>query len=366
MELPHGLTTIGDYAFANCRSIAAIKLPESLISFGKGVFSGCVSLSSVTGAECVDWHKKHAFTGAPWLATQADDGFMVYESYLEAYVGQSDVVQIPANVHTIGMCAFDGNTTISRVVIPNGVQVIEELAFANCKALSTVQIADSVTRIEDNAFANSYGVVIQCTRGSAASAFRIRNKIAGEYIAKKQPPVNTEKTRPAERKKVANGLTDLSDEELRMIMQMRREKLAQQKAEQTKPEAPVNTEYTLTEFSAGTVALSLLGNLKKITNNIFNVKYVQSTPADASKKVTEFESFVIDNHGQIISNIISIVADKHGDDLSHKVTYSLASNIQFKKEDTYFVVLRYKGADTSVVMKYPCQIVIEFASDFDF
>ena len=365
MELSQELTTIGDYAFANCRSIVSVELPKSLISFGKGVFSGCVSLTSVTGADYVDWHKKHAFTGAPWLATQADDGFIVYESYLEAYVGDSDVVHIPANIHTIGMCAFDGNASISRIVIPNGVQAIDELAFANCKALSTVQIPDSVTRIEDNAFANSYGVVIQCTRGSAASAFRIRNKIAGEYVAKAQPASRTERVRPTQRNKVASGLSDLSDEELRMIMQMRREKLAQQKTEQTKPAAPVNTEYTLTEFTAGTVTLSLLGNLKKITNNIFNVKYIQSTPADVNK-TTEYESFVIDSHGQIISNIISIVADKHGDDLSHKVTYSLASNVQFQKEDSYFVVLRYKGADTSVVMKHPCQIVIEFASDFDF
>ena len=366
MELPQGLTTIGDYAFANCRSITSIKLPDSLISFGKGVFSGCVSLSTVTGAECVDWHKKHTFTGAPWLATQTDDGFIVYESYLEAYVGQSDIVQIPANVHTIGMCAFDGNTSISRVVIPDGVQVIEELAFANCKALNTVHIADSVTRIEDNAFANSYGVVIQCTRGSAASTFRIRNKIAGEYIAKTQPPVSTEKARPAERKKVANGLSDLSDEELRMIMQMRREKLAQQKAERTKPETPVKTEYTLIEYSAEKVSLSLLGDFKKITNNIFNVKYVQGEAADANKKPTEYETFVIDSNGKIISNIIGIITDKRGVDLEHRVTYSLASNVQFKKEDIYFIILRYKGAATNVVMKHPCQIVIEFASDFDF
>ena len=205
------------------------------------------------------------------------------------------------------------------MVIPEGVQVIEELAFANCKALNTVQIADSVARIEDNAFANSYGVVIQCTRGSAASAFRIRNKIAGEYIAKTQPPVSTEKTRPAERKKVANGLSDLSDEELRMIMQMRREKLAQQKAEQAKPETPVKTEYTLIDFSAETVSLSLMGDFKKITNNIFNVKYVQGEPADANKKTTEYETFVVDSAGQIISNIIGIVADKHGVDLEHRV-----------------------------------------------
>jgi hypothetical protein len=79
-----------------------------------------------------------------------------------------------------------------------------------------------------------------------------------------------------------------------------------------------------------------------------------------------YETFVADARGQIISNIASIAADKKGNELVHKVTYSLSSTAKFQKDENYFVILRYMGSDTNVVMKAPCEIVIEFASDFDF
>jgi len=128
---------------------------------------------------------------------------------------------------------------ISSVVVPDGVTIIEELAFANCQKLKSVQIADSVTHIEDNAFANDNGFVIQCSRGSVASSFRIRNKIAGEYIAKTKPVEASEK--PATRRtrsSVGDGLSGLSEDELRVTMEMRREKLAQKKSEEEKPLIP--------------------------------------------------------------------------------------------------------------------------------
>jgi hypothetical protein len=244
--------------------------------------------------------------------------------------------------------------------------VIEELAFANCKHLSVIQIADSVTRIEDNAFSNSRNVIIRCSRGSNASAFRIRNKIAGEYIAKTKPSVSKEKAYSKQRTSVASSLSDLTEDELRMVMQMRREKLARKAEEQKQPEPLKTTEFSVTAYDPEKVSLVLLDDLRKITNNIFNLKFIQREPADANRVAAAYESFVADARGQIISNIASIAADKKGNELVHKVTYSLSSTAKFQKDENYFVILRYMGSDTNVVMKAPCKIVIEFASDFDF
>ena len=366
LDLADGLTTIGDYAFANCRSITSIEIPQSVKSFGRGVFSGCVSLTSVKGANHIEWHRKNTFTGAPWLATQAEDGFVVHNDYLEAYVGAKTSVEIPKGISIVGTCAFNGNESVSSIVLPDGVEVIEELAFANCKHLSVIQIADSVTRIEDNAFSNSRNVIIRCSRGSNASAFRIRNKIAGEYIAKTKPSVSKEKEKPKQRNKVASRLPDLTEDERRMVMQMRREKLAKKAEEQKQPAPLKTTEFSVTAFDARKVSLALLDDLQKITNNIFNLKYIQKEPADDKRESAVYETFVTDASGQIISNIVNISADKSGNDLVHKVTYSLSSHTKFQKNEIYFVILRYKGTDTNVVMKEPCKIVIEFASDFDF
>ena len=88
-SLPEGLTSIGDSAFANCTNLALTSLPESLTSISQYAFSGCTSLTSITfkgtpssissGAfnGCtnlteikVPW-SEGAVSGAPWGATNA-------------------------------------------------------------------------------------------------------------------------------------------------------------------------------------------------------------------------------------------------------------------------------------------------------
>ncbi len=55
-------------------------------------------------------------------------------------------------VISIGASAFEGNETITKVVLPNGLTSIEESAFAYCTSLEEVVIPDTVEYIGDNAF----------------------------------------------------------------------------------------------------------------------------------------------------------------------------------------------------------------------
>lgn len=365
IELKDGLRTIAEYAFANCRLIKTITLPKTIQTFGTGAFAGCTSLLKVDGAENVRWQKKNCFTGSPWLASQATDGFVIFDDYLEAYTGTDSVVELPANVKIIGRSAFDGNPYVSNIRIPDGVTSIEELAFANCKKLKTVFISDSVTHIEDNAFSGDTDFLIQCSRGSAASAFRIRNKLPVEYIAKTKTEVKDRTTRRKPRSSAVDGLSGLSEEELRVIMEMRREKIAKKKAEEEKPVVPETIEYSLVQYDRNMVSIKLASDGRKITNNIFNLRFVQNEQA-GEKAPTEYETFVVDTYGQIISDIKTICANKEGADLTHKVTYSLSAQEKFDKAAEYFVILRYKNAGLNILSKTQYQISIDFASDFDF
>lgn len=365
IELKDGLRTIAEYAFANCRSIKTIILPKTIQTFGTGAFTGCTSLLEVDGAENVRWQKKNCFTGSPWLASQATDGFVIFDDYLEAYTGTDTSVEIPQNVKTIGRSAFDGNAYVTSIQISNGVATIEELAFANCKKLRTVFIPDSVSHIEDNAFSGNTDFLIQCSRGSAASAFRIRNKLPGEYVAKTKPENKDKTATKRTRSSVGDGLSGLSEEELRVIMEMRREKIAQKKAEENKPVIPERIEYSFVQFDSERVSLILVSEGRKITNNIFNLKFEQNERAD-EKAPAEYETFVVDAFGQIISDIKTINANKDSSDLTHKVTYSLSAQEKFDKAAEYFVILRYKNAGLNILSKTQYQISIDFASDFDF
>ena len=365
IELKDGIRTIAEYAFANCRSIKTIILPKTIQTFGTGAFTGCTSLLEVDGAENVRWQKKNCFTGSPWLASQATDGFVIFDGYLEAYTGTDTSVEIPQNVKTIGRSAFDGNAYVTSIQISNGVATIEELAFANCKKLRTVFIPDSVSHIEDNAFSGNTDFLIQCSRGSAASAFRIRNKLPGEYVAKTKPENKDKTATKRTRSSVGDGLSGLSEEELRVIMEMRREKIAQKKAEENKPVIPERIEYSFVQFDSERVSLILVSEGRKITNNIFNLKFEQNERAD-EKAPAEYETFVVDAFGQIISDIKTINANKDSSDLTHKVTYSLSAQEKFDKAADYFVILRYKNAGLNILSKTKYQISIDFASDFDF
>ena len=47
LELPAGLTSIGDFAFCRCSSLESVELPASLTSISRSAFFGCSSLASV-------------------------------------------------------------------------------------------------------------------------------------------------------------------------------------------------------------------------------------------------------------------------------------------------------------------------------
>ena len=47
MKLPDGLTSLGDYAFEGCTSLASVTLPNGLTSLGYGAFWSCTSLALV-------------------------------------------------------------------------------------------------------------------------------------------------------------------------------------------------------------------------------------------------------------------------------------------------------------------------------
>ena len=96
------VTSIGERAFTECRSLSSVTIPNSVTSIGYHAFSWCISLSSVT---------------------------------------------IPNSVTSIGDGAFDECDSLSSVNIPSGVTSIGESAFRYCSSLSSVTIPSSVTSI---------------------------------------------------------------------------------------------------------------------------------------------------------------------------------------------------------------------------
>ncbi len=110
VTIKHGVTHIGEGAFAGCRSLASVEIPSSVTTIGMCAFLDCTSLAPV---------------------------------------------EIPPSMNFIAWSVFDGCTSLSSVVIPSSVTAILDGAFSGCTSLSSVVIPPWVTTIGYEAF---YGI----------------------------------------------------------------------------------------------------------------------------------------------------------------------------------------------------------------
>ena len=126
----YSVTSIGSYAFYNCRSLTSVTIPNSVTSIGDRAFYYCSGLTSVTipnSVTSIDWN---AFAFCSGLTS----------------------VTIPNSVTSIGNSAFSGCSGLTSITIPNSVTSIGDGAFSGCSGLTSVTIPESVTSIGSGAF----------------------------------------------------------------------------------------------------------------------------------------------------------------------------------------------------------------------
>ena len=108
VEIPAGVSAVGDRAFLECRSLTGVTLPVGTVSIGSSAFDDCGGLSRVS---------------------------------------------FPAGLERIGSSAFFGCKSLTELDLPEGLKSVGGSAFWCCMGLTRVALPASLAELGDNAFA---------------------------------------------------------------------------------------------------------------------------------------------------------------------------------------------------------------------
>lgn len=185
VDIGNGVANIGDYAFANCGSLASVTIRNSGTSVGTTPFFGCTGLKDVYfyGTEA-QWSQAtgvgDVFVGidpAPTVHFVSGGGKYVYNKMAQtlmilgsgsmedfsiatkrpwdAYKSEIKNIIVQEGVTSIGINAFQECNSLASVTLPKTLTEIKRNAFDSCAALKNVTIPSGVTAIGNYAFYKS-------------------------------------------------------------------------------------------------------------------------------------------------------------------------------------------------------------------
>lgn len=129
INLPSGITSLGDEVCSNNYSLESMVIPSSVLSVGSSVFYQCYGLKSLTLLHN-DTLKNNTFY----------------------YCFALDSFKIPDEVTSIGNNCFQQCRALNGIKIPSGVTQINTSAFRQCPSLGKVNIPKSVSQINSYSF----------------------------------------------------------------------------------------------------------------------------------------------------------------------------------------------------------------------
>ena len=196
VDLPEGLTTIGDYAFEQNGSLTKLTISSTVTKIGNQILSSCPNLEtlvvkcpqipgsafsrlsiknlSLDGVEVIGetaFCNCQSLEEIDWGTTLQEIGRNAFESCLRIYhanltnvkklgkycfYGCSGLlsVDLPSEITEIPVSAFERCTSLQSIDIPKTVTVLGEYAFEGCSTLEKVVIPEGVTHVWDGVFEN--------------------------------------------------------------------------------------------------------------------------------------------------------------------------------------------------------------------
>lgn len=132
VTLSNGLLEIDICAFQGCESLETIIIPNSVKSIGKKAFSNCINIKNITISDNTSIGAA-TFLGCKALSNR--NGYVIVRNILYDYLGKGVRVNIPTTVTGVSDSAFEDWQDLT-VSIPESVMHIDFGAFVCCDNLT--------------------------------------------------------------------------------------------------------------------------------------------------------------------------------------------------------------------------------------
>ncbi len=171
--IPNGVTSIESSAFSDCSALTSVYIPNGVTLIGNNIFENCNALTKAEFASveslCSMEFPGYASNPLSYAHHLYVDGKEITDLVISnsatkiggyALYGCSRLtsITIPNSVISIGNSAFSGCSGLNSITIPNSVTDIGRSAFSDCSGLTSISIPNSVTSIGSSAFFGCSGL----------------------------------------------------------------------------------------------------------------------------------------------------------------------------------------------------------------
>ena len=153
IEIPDGVTYIGDRVFYNCTNLENITIPETVKTIGFHAFDNCVKVKDIKLPDNLEVIQTGAFYNCISLKKiEIPKGVSaVYTKVFSDCRSLEDIV-FWGNIVEIEDSAFEGCEKLKTIKFPNSLEKIGEYAFRNCSSLSDINIPEEIKTVGEDAF----------------------------------------------------------------------------------------------------------------------------------------------------------------------------------------------------------------------
>lgn len=152
-DIPAGVTDIGAYAFADCKSLTRVVIPEGVTVVSKGMFRGCTSLRDVSLPSTIETIDADAFasTAVERIDLSHCKNLRSMGERCFAECDRLYEIHLADGISHIGDAAFFGCTSLREILFPESLRHIGDCALACLTEVTTLTLPASLEYIGSNA-----------------------------------------------------------------------------------------------------------------------------------------------------------------------------------------------------------------------